>query len=597
MVNLIGRLRRIVSTLAVVMLVCGLGSAAPAVADADQCSPSGVDGAIALPRKLATANRPNEDKYTTPDVESLTAVDIGRLGLTTPGTMTVGTLSQAPPTSCINASGRFTGFDNELLRAIAKKLGLQVNFVGTDFAGLLAQVASGRFDVGSASITATDARRRTVAFTNGYDFGYFSLVVPAGSPITAFDHLAAGQRIGVVQGTVEDAYVSETLHLQPVKFPDFNTVYASLKTRQIDAWVAPAMEALNAVHAGDPAAIVSHTFSLGNYVAFAVAKNNRPLLAALNAGLDAVIADGTWSQLYTDWVPRPLPRGWKPGSKAAPQPHLPPFAAIAASHHRAVDEPVAPKSTLDQLVDSFFDWDLYRHAVPVLLKTGLPNTLMLTISASVIGLALGMVLAVAGISRTRWLRWPARVYTDIFRGLPEVVIILIIGLGVGPVVGGLTHNNPYPLGIAALGLMAAAYIGEIFRAGIQSVEPGQLEAARALGFSYPSSMRLVVVPQGIRRVLPALVNQFIALLKGSALVYFLGLIAGQRELFQVGRDLNAQTGSLSPLVAAGLFYLMLTIPLTHLVNIIDARLRRGRAAAEPEDAFDLITATSGQEMT
>ena len=181
----------------------------------------------------------------------------------------------------------------------------------------------------------------------------------------------------------------------------------------------------------------------------------------------------------------------------------------------------------------------------------------------------------AGISTARWLRWPARIYTDIFRGLPEVVIILLIGLGVGPIVGGLTGNNPYPLGIAALGLMAAAYVGEIFRSGIQSVEAGQLEASRALGFSYPASMRLVVVPQGIRRVLPALVNQFISLLKASSLVYFLGLVANQRELFQVGRDLNAQTGNLSPLVAAGLFYLILTIPLTHLVNYIDARLRRG----------------------
>jgi polar amino acid transport system substrate-binding protein len=163
------------------------------------------------------------------------------------------------------------------------------------------------------------------------------------------------------------------------------------------------------------------------------------------------------------------------------------------------------------------------------------------------------------------------------------VIILLIGLGLGPVVGGLTDNNPYPLGIAALGLMAAAYVGEILRSGIQSVEAGQMEAARALGFSYRRSMRLVVVPQGVRRVLPALVNQFISLLKASALVYFLGLVAGQRELFQVGRDLNAQTGNLSPLVAAGLFYLALTIPLTHLVNYIDARLRSGRTQAEPED--------------
>jgi|GEM_PF-39413 len=588
---------KLLAAAAAILMVCGLGLPPLAAADTDQCTPPGIDGAIALPRKLATATRPQEDKYITGDVEPLSSVDIGALGLSTPGALTVGALSQAPPTTCINSTGRFTGFDNELLRAIAGKLGLRVNFVGTDFSGLLAQVASRRFDVGSASITATEARRRTVGFTNGYDFGYFSLVVPAGSAIIGFDDLTRGQRIGVVQGTVEDAYVVETLHLQPVKFPDFTTVYASLKTRQIDAWVGPALEALDAVHPGDPAAIVAHTFSLGNYVAYAVAKENRPLIAALNSGLDAVIADGTWSQLYTDWVPRPLPPGWEPGSKAALTPHLPDFATIAARHHRALDEPAPPKSTLDQLRDSFFDWDLYKQAIPVLFTTGLPNTLILTVSATVIGLVFGMVLAVAGISRTRWLRWPARVYTDMFRGLPEVVIILIIGLGVGPVVGGLTNNNPYPLGIAALGLTAAAYVGEIFRSGIQSVESGQLEASRALGFSYQAAMRLVVVPQGIRRVLPALVNQFIALLKGSALVYFLGLIAGQRELFQVGRDFNAQTGSLSPLVAAGVFYLMLTIPLTHLVNFIDVRLRRGRPSAEPGDTLDLITSTSGQEMT
>ena len=456
-------------------------------------------------------------------------------------------------------------------------------FVGTDFSGLLAQVTSRRFDVGSSSITTTDARRKTVGFTNGYDFGYFSLVVPPGSPITGFDKLAAGQRIGVVQGTVQEAYVVDTLHLDPVKFPDYNTVYGSLKTGQIDAWVAPSQQALGTVRPGDQAVIVENTFSLDNFVAWAVAKENTPLIDALNSGLDAVIADGTWARLYSEWVPRALPPGWKPGSKSAPQPTLPDFAAIAASQTPRATTPPAPKSTLSQLKDSFFDWDLYRQAIPDLFKTGLPNTLILTVSASIIGVVLGMVLAVSGISRSRWLRWPARVYTDVFRGLPEVVIILLIGLGVGPVVGGLTGNNPYPLGIAALGLMAAAYVGEIFRSGIQSVESGQMEAARALGFSYRRSMRLVVVPQGIRRVLPALVNQFISLLKASALVYFLGLVAGQRELFQVGRDLNAQTGNLSPLVAAGLFYLALTIPLTHLVNYIDTRLRRGRTVAEPED--------------
>src|SRR3954447_12459307 len=99
-------------------------------------------------------------------------------------------------------------------------------------------------------------------------------------------------------------------------------------------------------------------------------------------------------------------------------------------------------------------------------------------------------------------------------------------------------------------------------------------------------------PKGFGGVLPALMNQFISLLKASSLVYFLGLVANQRELFQVGRDLNAQTGNLSPLVAAGLFYLALTVPLTHLVNVIDARLRRGRPPGE-EDPLELSTS---QEM-
>jgi polar amino acid transport system substrate-binding protein len=576
------------------LFVMTMGWAPTAGADEDQCAPPGVEKASALPTNLASAAKgPEADKYSTAGVGPL-PVNVNALGLGTPGVLTVGTLSDAPPSICIDSQGQFTGFDNELLRAVADKLGLKVNFVGTDFSGLLAQVAARRFDVGSSSITTTDARRQTVGFTNGYDFGYFSLVVPSGSAIKGFSQLAAGQRIGVVQGTVQEAYVVDTLHLDPVKFPDYNTVYASLKTRQIDAWVAPSQQAIGTVQAGDPAQIVENTFSLDNFVAYAVAKENKPLIDALNSGLDAVIADGTWSKLYSNWVPRALPPGWRPGSKAAPAPQLPDFAAIAANKKPPADNSaVAPKSVLQQLKDSFLDWGLYKKAIPDLFKTGLPNTLILTVSASVIGLVLGLGLAVAGISRARWLRWPARVYTDVFRGLPEVVIILIIGLGVGPIVGGLTGNNPYPLGIAALGLMAAAYVGEILRSGIQSVEAGQLEASRALGFSYSRSMRLVVVPQGIRRVLPALVNQFISLLKASSLVYFLGLIASQRELFQVGRDLNAQTGNLSPLVAAGLFYLALTIPLTHLVNYIDARLRRGRPVAETEDP---ASPASTQEM-
>lgn len=242
---------------------------------------------------------------------------------------------------------------------------------------------------------------------------------------------------------------------------------------------------------------------------------------------------------------------------------------------------------LSTLWETFFDLEAMRQTLPELLRVGLRNTLVLALFSAVIGTLVGMGLAVAGLSRTRWLRWPARVYTDIFRGLPAAVTILLIGVGLSPLGLKIWGPNPYPLGILALSLIASAYIGEIFRAGIQSVEAGQLEAARALGFSRSSAMRLVVVPQGVRRVLPALVNQFISLIKESSLVYFLGLLASQRDLFRIGQDAAANTGNQSALLLAGLFYLLITIPLTHAVNAIDRRLREGRradGAAHDEDA-------------
>ncbi|WP_330251685.1 ABC transporter substrate-binding protein/permease [Nocardia sp. NBC_00565] len=584
--------------MAVVLLAVGLaatacGSGDDSSSDRNQCAPPGLSAASAAPTNLGSAASAGEDRYTTANTQPLSAIDTSKLRLLTPGKLSVGTLSDAPPSICLNPTGTFTGFDNELLRAIGAKLGLQVEFSGTEFAPLLSQVSSGRFDIGSSNITTTAERRERVGFTNGYDFGYFSLVVANGSAIKGFSDLGRGTRIAVVQGTVQDDYVVNQLHLDPVKFPDYATAYANLKSGQVDAWVAPSAQAEGQVKPGDGTSVIQNTFSLDNFVGYAVAKNNQPLIDALNSGLDAVIADGTYAKLYADWVPRQLPPGWKPGSKAALAPQLPDFAAIVAEKKPTDDAQSAPKSTVQQLKETFFDWSLYRKAFPDLFKTGLPNTLILALVSGVLGTVLGMLLAVAGISRTRWLRWPARVYTDIFRGLPAVVIILIIGLGIGPVVRSITGNNPYWLGAIALALLASAYIGEIFRSGIQSVEAGQLEAARAIGFGYRQAMTLVVIPQGVRRVLPALMNQFIALIKDSSLIYFLGLLATQRELFAVGRDLNAQTGNLSPLVAAGLVYLLLTIPLTHLVNYIDHRMRTGRPD-QPIDQVEAATITEGR---
>lgn len=236
---------------------------------------------------------------------------------------------------------------------------------------------------------------------------------------------------------------------------------------------------------------------------------------------------------------------------------------------------------LNTIIRTFFDFGAMAEVLPQLLAVGLLNTLMISIAATVLGTVLGMVVAVMGISPSKWLRVPARIYTDLFRGLPAILTILLIGQGFARLSQSIFGPSPYPLGIIALSLIAGAYIGEIFRAGILSVDKGQGEACRALGMSYAKSMALVVVPQGVRRVLPALVNQFIAIVKDSSLVYFLGLLVTERELFRVGQDAAVLSGNLSPLVAAGLLYLVITVPLTHLVNYFDNKFRTGRRRAAP----------------
>lgn len=291
---------------AVSLAACGAGTSQPSGSPTDA---------------LAGSDQQTLDKYTTADVTPLDQIDKTKLGLNSEGKLEVGTLSDAPPNIFIDPSGKFTGYDNELLRAIAGKLGLEVEFVATDFSALLSQVQNKQFDVGSSSISTTDKRRENVGFTNGYDFGFMAVVAKTDGDVKGFDALDDSLRIGVVQGTVQDDFVTNTLKLEPVRFPDYNTVYANVRNGQVDAWVAPSQQAEGQVKEGDGTKIVESKVNTQNFTAYAVNKDNKALIDALNSGLDAVVADGTWSKLTKEWYPdRETPSGWKPGSKAVAVP-------------------------------------------------------------------------------------------------------------------------------------------------------------------------------------------------------------------------------------------------------------------------------------
>ncbi|CAM5771031.1 amino acid ABC transporter ATP-binding protein [Labrys miyagiensis] len=229
--------------------------------------------------------------------------------------------------------------------------------------------------------------------------------------------------------------------------------------------------------------------------------------------------------------------------------------------------------------NTFFTPSYMLAVLPDLIRVGIWNTLSISIFATMIGILIGAPMSLLALSRIVVVRVLARAYIDVFRGLPVIVTIFLVGQGL-PFSGFRPFGqNPYPYGILAIGIVTGAYVAEILRAGIQSVDRGQFEAGRALGLSYRRSMIQIVFPQGVRRVLPALTNQFINTIKDSSLIFVLGLSVDQREIYRIGQDIAQRTGNLSPLTVVGLAYLTFTVPLTYLVNYLDRHLREGRRPA------------------
>jgi His/Glu/Gln/Arg/opine family amino acid ABC transporter permease subunit len=206
--------------------------------------------------------------------------------------------------------------------------------------------------------------------------------------------------------------------------------------------------------------------------------------------------------------------------------------------------------------------------------TGAKNTVILALTGQGFGILLGLFLGVLLLSKRRVVRAPARAYVNFFRGTPLLwqliffAAVIVSGFGLFP-------RNPFAIAIIILALNAGAYTAEIFRAGIQSIERGQMEAARSLGMSYGKSMRYVILPQAVRRVIPPLTNEFVILIKDTSLVSVLGLLLNQRELMAVGRDAYSDTFNATPLLGTALGYLVVTLPMIRVVSWLEKKLRSG----------------------
>lgn len=226
----------------------------------------------------------------------------------------------------------------------------------------------------------------------------------------------------------------------------------------------------------------------------------------------------------------------------------------------------------DTLRRAFFDIEGAAALFPTILNSALINTIIYTALGFSLGLGLGLILALMKLSSVPPYRWIATVYIEFFRGVPALLVFIALGFGV-PLAFGLKFDI-YSTAALALGLVGSAYIAETIRAGIQAVPPGQVEAARSLGMSQGRAMVTIVIPQAFRIVLPPLTNELILLTKDSSLIYLLGLTRDDYELSKFGREALQASGSLTPILVAGLCYLIITIPLGYLSRHLERRTGR-----------------------
>ena len=228
------------------------------------------------------------------------------------------------------------------------------------------------------------------------------------------------------------------------------------------------------------------------------------------------------------------------------------------------------------ITEAFFDLDIAAELFPGIIVTALKNTLLYTACGFAFGLALGLVLALMRLSPIGPYRWLATAVIELFRGLPALVVFIAFGYAIPIAFGVTVPGGILATATIALGLVGAAYMAETMRAGIEAVPKGQREAARSLGMSSTRAMVSIVIPQAFRIILPPLTNELILLTKDSSLVYVLGLIPTAVELTSFGRDRLSQYVSMTPIVAIGICYLLITVPLSVLVRRLEARNARAR---------------------
>ena len=448
------------------------------------------------------------------------------------GELRIGTDATYPPFETAEG-GQYTGFDIDLGNAVAREVGVKARFINASFDGIFPALQNGSFDVVMSAVTITPERLQTLLFSDPYIAAGQQVVTRRDSAMRSLNDLA-GRTVGVQINTTAQFDLEKREGVTVAKYNTIDLALLDLRNKRIDAVVIDAPVAKYMIFQSfHDLKTVGRRFTDEKF-GIALAQGSDDLLLEINKALKKIKETGEYDRIHEKWFGE---------------------AAERAAQQEA--QRTKPK---------VFDLGIVRRTLTFFMR-GVWLTAKLALLSLGLGLPIGLLLALMRVQSSRLIKAPAALYVEVMRGTPLLVQILFIYF-VLPYFG--IYLPAFMSGIIALTLNSAAYISEIFRAGILSIDVGQMEAARSLGMTYAQAMRRIILQQTFRRVVPPLTNEGIALLKDSSLVSVIGLT----ELARTGQELASRYAApltIWPVVAV--FYLILTFPLTRVAEYLERRWR------------------------
>lgn len=427
------------------------------------------------------------------------------------------------------SNGEIVGVDIEIVEHIAKRLNKKLVIKDISFSSIISEIKTGKSDIGAAGISYTEERGKEVDFTIDYAVSKQIIIVKKDSNIKNINDITG--TVAVQLGTVADHFVTENYpSIKVVREKQFIAAIEDLKGNKVEAVIMDEVPAKKLIN--EEMMILDEAL-ITDYYGMVVSKDNQELLKVANEVIEELKEDGSIDEMIY--------------------------------RHLSNDNEVKGTNLLERIYNSLIKDGRYNY-----ILEGLKNTVLMSLGAVVIGIIFGSLLAIIGnyydnTNKLKILNFLSKLYINIIRGTPSILQLMIIYY----IIFANRNINITLVGIFAFGINSSAYVAEIIRSGLNSIDKGQKEAGFALGLSYQKVMKHILFPQAIKNSLPSLGNEFITLVKETAVGAYIGIV----ELTKASDIIASRTYDyFFPLIIIALIYLSITFMLSRLVSYVEKRL-------------------------